>query len=654
MKQIVTGIVAHVDAGKTTLSEALLYQTGSLRQLGRVDDQNTFLDPEKLEKQRGITIFSHQARLISNDLELTLLDTPGHVDFAAQTEQVLSVLDYAVLVVSASSGIQGYTLTLWRLLARYHVPVFIFVNKMDTTERNRQQIIEQLQKEFSPGCLDFTKAFAQKGDFNQLNDEFCESVALCDADVLDGYLENGELSAETIQQMIIERQVFPCYFGSALKMTGTAELLLGMEYWTKQTPVVNQPFGAQVFKVSHSKNDERLTWVRLTSGSLHPKEILLGEQKVNQLRIYNGSKYEVLPEVTCGQVCAIPGLKETYPGQGLGSQKDAVQPQLTPVLTYAVDKKGQDVQVCLKALRQLQDEDPQLHVTWSEELKEIQVQLMGEIQIEVLTNILMERFGLDLGFDQGSILYKESIKAPVEGVGHFEPLRHYAEVHLRLEPAPAGSGLTFASECSLEVLASNWQHQVLSNLQAKQHLGVLMGVPLTDMKITLISGKASNVHTVGGDFREATWRAVRQGLMELRQQDQCVLLEPWYRFNLQVGSEQVGRAMTDIERMSGQFKIPGNSAENSGLVTLTGQAPVSEMQDYAAKVRAYTHGKGQLECVFAGYFPCHNTTEVVTQQEYDPVSDLNNTPGSIFCAHGAGYPVAWNKVPEMAHVGYSN
>ena len=654
MKQIVTGIVAHVDAGKTTLSEALLYQTGSLRQLGRVDKQNTFLDPEKLEKQRGITIFSHQACLLSNDLELTLLDTPGHVDFASQTEQVLSVLDYAVLVISASSGIQGYTLTLWHLLARYHVPVFIFVNKMDATKKQQEQIIEQLQKELSAGCLDFTKAFVHKGESDQLNDEFCESVALCDAAVLDDYLENGELSAETIQQMIIQRQVFPCYFGSALKMTGTADLLLGMEYWTRQAPVVSQPFGAQVFKISHTKNDERLTWVRLTGGSLHPKEVLLEEQKVNQLRIYNGSKYEVVPEVTCGQVCAIPGLKKTYPGQGLGNQTDAAQPKLAPVLNYAVDKKGQDVQVCLRALRQLQDEDPQLHVTWSEELKEIQVQLMGEIQIEVLTNILMDRFGLDLGFDQGSILYKETIKSPVEGVGHFEPLRHYAEVHLRLEPSPAGSGLSFDSDCSLEVLASNWQHQVLSNLQAKQHLGVLTGMPLTDMKITLISGKASNVHTVGGDFREATWRAVRQGLMELRQQGQCVLLEPWYQFNLQVGFEQVGRAMTDIERMSGQFKIPDNSDKNSGLVTLTGQAPVSEMQDYAAKVRAYTHGKGQLECIFAGYFPCHNMTEIVAQQDYDPVSDLDNTPGSVFCAHGAGYPVAWDKVPEMAHVEYSN
>jgi len=654
MKHIVTGIVAHVDAGKTTLSEALLYQTGEVRHFGRVDDQNTFLDPEELEKKRGITIFSHQACLTTNDLALTLLDTPGHVDFAAQTEQVLSVLDYAILVISANSGIQGYTLTLWRLLERYHVPVFIFVNKMDSTQKKSQNLVKQLQANLSAACLDFGNAIPKLAENDQLADDFYESVALSDDEILNQFLDTGHVKPAAIRDLISQRKIFPCYFGSALKMDKTDELLTGLEYWTQEKPMVSGGFGARVFKVSHTEKKERLTWLRVTSGALHPKAIVLGEQKANQLRVYNGTKYEVSKEISSGEVCAIPGLKETYPGQGLGIKEDAEAPQLTPVLNYAVDPKGQDIQVCLQALRELEDEDPQLHVTWSEQLQEIQVQLMGKIQLEILANLLAARFGLELAFDQGSILYQETITTLVEGVGHFEPLRHYAEVHLLLEPTPRGSGLSFGGDCSLEVLASNWQHQVLTNLQAKQHLGVLAGMPVTDMKITLISGKASNVHTVGGDFRQATWRAVRQGLMELRQQGKCELLEPWYQFNLQVGTNQVGRAMTDIERMSGHFATPEQSTGRSETVVLTGEAPVSEMQGYAEEVRSYTHGKGQLECVFAGYRPCHNTAAVIAEKSYDPVSDLDNTPDSVFCAHGAGYPVAWNEVPQMAHVSYRN
>lgn len=654
MKHIVTGIVAHVDAGKTTLSEALLYQTGEIRDLGRVDDKNTFLDPEDLEKQRGITIFSHQARLTVNDLAITLLDTPGHVDFAAQTEQVLSVLDYAVLVISANSGIQGYTLTLWHLLERYHVPVFIFVNKMDATQKERQDILELLQAELSPACLDFTAADPKQTEAGTLTDEFYESVALSNDEILGQFLDSGKIAPATIRVAINKRQVFPCYFGSALKMTGTDKLLASLEYWTQEKSQDSGPFGARVFKISHTEKKERLTWLRLTSGTLYPKDLILGDQKANQLRVYNGVKYEVTQEVNSGQVCAVPGLKETYPGQGLGIKEDAETPQLTPVLNYAVDTKGEDVQVCFQALRELEDEDPQLHVTWSEQLQEIQVQLMGKIQLEVLTKMLVDRFGLELRFDQGSILYQETVTAPVEGVGHFEPLRHYAEVHLLLEPTSRGSGVTFASDCSLEVLSSNWQHQVLTNLRAKQHLGVLIGMPLTDIKVTLISGRASNVHTVGGDFREATWRAVRQGLMELRERGKCELLEPWYQFNLQVVSDQVGRAMTDIERMNGNFELPEQRKGPAEMVTLTGEAPVAQMREYSEEVRAYTHGKGQLECVFAGYRSCHNTTSVIEEKTYDPVSDLANTPDSVFCTHGAGYPVAWSNVPQMAHVPYSN
>jgi len=649
MKQIVTGIVAHVDAGKTTLSEALLYQAGGLRKLGRVDKGDAFLDPDTLEKKRGITIFSHQASLQYQNLKLTLLDTPGHVDFASQTEQVLSVLDYAILVVSATDGVQGYTRTLWRLLKHYQVPTFIFVNKIDANGVDQKQVLSQLQSNLSEGCIAFND-----DSTTEIPEESYEEIAMQDDDVLDDFLNTGELADETIQQMIKQRKIFPCYFGSALKILGIDTFLNGLEKWTIE-PTYQADFGAQVFKISHDEKGERLTWVRVTSGVLPNKIVLVREQKANQLRVYNGAKYEVVPEIPAGGVCAITGLVDTYPGQGLGTEKDSSKPTIEPVLNYVLDPQTNDIHTCLTALRQLEDEDPQLHVSWSNHLQEIRVQIMGEVQLEVLQQLMLQRFNLDVAFGEGSILYKETITKSVEGVGHFEPLRHYAEVHLLLEPATPGSGLTFDTNCSLDVLPRNWQHQVLSNLGAKEHLGVMTGSPITDMKITLVGGKASNVHSVGGDFREATWRAVRQGLMMLKVHDDCQLLEPWYKFRLEIGQEQVGRAMNDIQKMNGSFETPEVAADtnNNGMTILTGRAPVSEMQGYSQEVNAYTHGQGQLECLIDGYFPCHNTSEVIENFAYDPVSDLENTPGSVFCAHGAGYPVQWEDVPQMAHVPYA-
>ncbi|KRO17734.1 elongation factor G [Lacticaseibacillus saniviri] len=634
MKHIVTGIVAHVDAGKTTLSEALLYRSGELRQLGRVDNGDAFLDSDVLEKQRGITIFSHQANLQYQDLAITLLDTPGHVDFASQTEQVLSVLDYAILVVAATDGIQGYTQTLWHLLERYQVPTFVFVNKMDAPGVDKTAVLEQLQAVLSPGILEV--------------ETMTEEVALQNEAVLDDYLAQGELPDATIRRMIQRRQVFPVYFGAALKLDGVDDFLAGFNRWTNEA-TGEAEFGARVFKISHDDKGERLTWVRVTGGELATKAMILPDQKINQLRQYNGEKYTVVPNVMAGQICVIPGLEATYPGQGLGALADAKAPFMQPVLNYALDPKDNDIHACLAALRQLEDEDPQLHVMWSSQLQELRVQIMGPIQLEVLQQLLLTRFDLDVAFGEGSILYKETITAPIEGVGHFEPLRHYAEVHLLLQPAAVGSGLTFDADVPVDVLGKNWQHQVLSSLGAKEHLGVLTGSPITDMRVTLVNGRANNVHSVGGDFREATWRALRQGLMMAKVTDTAQLLEPWYQFRLVVAPDQIGRAMTDVQRMSGQFDAPETTASNA---VLTGTAPVSEMQDYAREVQAYTHGQGQLELVVAGYQPCHNAEEVIESRAYNPTGDVANTPDSVFCAHGAGYPVAWNQVPEAAHVAY--
>ncbi|AKP03759.1 elongation factor G [Companilactobacillus farciminis] len=636
MKQIVTGIVAHVDAGKTTLSEALLYQTGALRKLGRVDKGSAFLDPDALEKKRGITIFSHQANLQYQDLKLTLLDTPGHVDFASQTEQVLSVLDYAILVVSATDGVQGYTRTLWRLLDHYQVPTFIFVNKMDALGTDQQQILNDLQNNLASGCIDFE------------SDNFNEDVAMTDDNVLEQFLDSGELIDTTVQKLIRQRKVFPCFFGSALKMEGIEEFLQGVRRFSIESNYPEE-FGAKVFKISHDGN-ERLTWVKVTGGMLENKAVLYNEQKANQLRVYDGSKFDLTQSLIAGEVCAITGLSDTYPGLGLGKQINSEKPTIQPVLNFALDPKDNDIHQCLEALRQLEDEDPQLHIQWSSHLQEIRIQVMGQVQLEIIQQLLLDRFNLDVGFGEGSILYKETITQPVEAVGHFEPLRHYSEVHLLLEPGPIGSGLKFASNCSLDVLASNWQHQVLSNLQSKEHLGVLIGAPITDMKITLIGGKASNVHSVGGDFKEATWRAVRQGLMELRDTG-SQLLEPWYQFRLEVPQDQVGRAMNDIQQMNGTFENP-EMVDESDLTIISGTAPVATMQGYSQTVNSYTHGLGNLECVVLGYQACHNAEEVIENRDYDPVSDLENTPDSVFCAHGAGYPVSWDEVPQMAHVPY--
>lgn len=648
MKHIVAGIVAHVDAGKTTLSEALLYRSGALRQLGRVDNGDAFLDPDDLEKQRGITIFSHQASLRHGDLDLTLLDTPGHVDFASQTEQVLSVLDYAILVVSATDGIQGYTRTLWRLLQHYQVPTFIFVNKMDADTADRERVLSQLQEVFSPGCIAFNDATTADGVLPAGADE---DIAMQDDAVLESFLDSGTVADETVRQLIQRRQVFPCYFGAALKVDGIDSLLAGLEQWTKAATYPDE-FGAKVFKISHDDKGERLTWLRLTGGVLANKDVILDEQKVNQLRVYDGAKFTIRPQVVAGEVCAIPNLTGTHPGQGLGAQAAGRSPEIQPVLNYTLDPQGNDIHKCLTILRQLEDEDPQLHVAWSSHLQEIRVQIMGAVQLEILQQILRERFNLEVGFGTGSILYKETLTQAVEGVGHFEPLRHYAEVHLLMQPTPRGSGVTFAADCDLEILGKNWQHQVLTSLRAKEHLGVLTGAPLTGVKLTLVTGRASIVHSVGGDFREATWRAVRQGLMMARAQGQTELLEPWYRFRLEVGQDQVGRAMTDIQRMHGSFETPDTATSTAGMTVLTGTAPVSEMQGYVQEVNAYTHGQGQLECLIDGYRPCHNADEVIAAADYDPVGDLDNTPGSVFCAHGAGYPVHWDDVPEMAHVDY--
>lgn len=645
MKHIVAGIVAHVDAGKTTLSEALLYKAGQLRKLGRVDNGNAFLDSDELEKKRGITIFSHQANLKYDNLQLTLLDTPGHVDFASQTEQVLSVLDYAILVVSATDGVQGYTRTLWNLLQRYQIPTFIFVNKMDSIGVEQKKTLVNLQKNLSKGCI----AFNAPND--KLSEETLEEIALQDDDILNNFLETGSISSDIIQNMIKQRQVFPCFFGSALKLSGIDEFLNGFENWTQETKYSNE-FGAKVFKISHDEKAERLTWVKVTGGTLHNKAVLFNEQKANQVRVYNGAKFETTQEVPAGFVCAITGLDKTYPGLGLGKQTNSQQPTIQPVLNYTVNPKDNDLHTCLTALRQLEDEDPQLHVAWSNHLQEIRVQIMGEVQLEILQQILLDRFDLDINFDEGSILYKETITKKVEGVGHFEPLRHYAEVHLLLEPNP-NHGLSLDSHCNLDVLARNWQHQVLTNLKAKEHLGVLIGAPITDMKITLINGKASNVHSVGGDFREATWRAVRQGLMMLKKQDACQLLEPWYQFRLEITQDQVGRAMNDIQKMHGTFNDPDVLTDNTQLAVLTGFAPVSEMQGYSKEVTAYTHGQGHLEVIVDKFRPCHNEEEIIIDRDYHPVSDLENTPDSVFCAHGAGYPVAWDQVPDAAHLPYT-
>lgn len=637
MKKITTGIIAHVDAGKTTLSEALLYRAGNIRNLGRVDNGDAFLDTQQLEKKRGITIFSHEAKLTTDVAEVTLLDTPGHVDFAFQTEEVLSVLDYAILVISATDGVTSYAKTLWNLLEKNNVPVFIFVNKIDIAGTDKDQVLADIQKNLSENCL----------DFSQENQDFYENVASADDKLLEKYLNGEKIADSDIQDLIAQRKIYPVYFGSALKLTGITEFLAGFDKWTKEKEYASD-FSARCFKISHDKNGERLSWIKILGDSLKAKTEL-ADEKINQLREYNGEKFTTVVEAKAGDIVAATGLTKTYPGQGFGV-KDANEASLKPVLTYRLNPLDEDIHACLTALKKLEDENPQLHVTWSEHLQELRVQVMGKIQLEILKQLLQERFNLTVDFEQGSILYKETIAQPVEGVGHFEPLRHYAEVHLLLEPGERNSGVVFENKCSLEVLTKNWQHQIMTALKSKEHLGVLIGTPITDVKITLLGGKGSIVHSVGGDFREATYRAVRQGLMELKERNQLILLEPWYDFRLEVSQEHVGRALNDIQRMSGEFNTPENKGDRT---IIEGSAPVSEMQDYAAQVCSYTHGDGIFECVVKGYLPCHNAAEIIAQYDYDPVSDLDNTPNSVFCSHGAGHTVTWDKVPETAHFPYT-
>jgi small GTP-binding protein len=637
MKKITTGIIAHVDAGKTTLSEALLYRAGNIRNLGRVDNGDAFLDTQQLEKKRGITIFSHEAKLTTDVAEVTLLDTPGHVDFAFQTEEVLSVLDYAILVISATDGVTSYAKTLWNLLEKNNVPVFIFINKIDIAGTDKDQALADIQKNLSENCL----------DFSQENQDFYENVASADDKLLEKYLNGEKIADSDIQDLIAQRKIYPVYFGSALKLTGITEFLTCFDKWTKEKEYASD-FSARCFKISHDKNRERLSWIKILGGSLKAKTEL-ADEKINQLREYNGEKFTTVVEAKAGDIVAATGLTKTYPGQGFGA-KDANEASLKPVLTYKLNPLDEDIHACLMALKTLGDENPQLHVTWSEHLQELRVQVMGKIQLEILKQLLQERFTLTVDFEQGSILYKETIAQPVEGAGHFEPLRHYAEVHLLLEPGERNSGVVFENKCSLEVLTKNWQHQIMTALKSKEHLGVLIGTPITDVKITLLGGKGSIVHSVGGDFREATYRAVRQGLMELKERNQLILLEPWYDFRLEVSQEHVGRALNDIQRMNGEFNTPENKGDRT---IIEGSAPVSEMQDYAAQVRSYTHGDGIFECVVKGYLPCHNAAEIIAQYDYDPVSDLDNTPNSVFCSHGAGHTVTWDKVPETAHFPYT-
>ena len=645
-KRLVVGILAHVDSGKTTLSEAMLYRSGTIRKLGRVDHKDAFLDTDALEKARGITIFSKQALLNAGNTAVTLLDTPGHVDFSTETERTLQVLDYAVLVISGTDGVQSHTETLWRLLRRYRVPTFVFINKMDLPGPGREALLAQLTHRLGEGFVDFgTDADARN-----------EALALCDERLMEAVLENGALSDAQITAAIARRHVFPCWFGAALKLEGVDALLAGLDAYTRPAPALDA-FGAKVFKLSPDEQGGRLTWLRVTGGSLKVKALLQGEadgepwaEKANQLRLYSGAKYTLAEEVFPGQVCAVTGLTRARPGEGLGAQRDSDLPVLEPVLSYQVLlPEGADVHAALGKLHRLEEEEPQLHVVWNETLGEIHVQLMGEVQLEVLRSLLAERYGLCVEFGPGGILYKETITEPMEGVGHYEPLRHYAEVHLKLEPLPAGSGLQFAADCREEVLDKNWQRLVLTHLEEKQHLGVLIGAPLTDVKITLIAGRAHLKHTEGGDFRQATYRAVRQGLMMAHRIGKTQLLEPWYAFRLEVPAENLGRALNDIQRMEGSFDPPETSSDGQ-TATLTGKAPAASMGSYPMEVVGYTRGRGRLSLTLDGYRPCHNTQQVVEAAGYEPEHDVENPADSVFCAHGAGFVVPWDQVRNYMHV----
>ena len=645
MKRLAVGILAHVDAGKTTLSEGLLYRSGSLRRLGRVDHQDAFLDTDPIERERGITIFSKQAILPLGETAITLLDTPGHVDFSSEAERTMGVLDYAILVISGTDGVQGHTMTLWRLLKRYGVPVFLFINKMDLAGADRAALMAELKTKLDDGCVDV-------GDGT--DDGWLEEAAMCGESAMETFLETGTLPEEVLAGLIGERKLFPCCFGSALKLDGVDRLLGCLDRYTRQKAAPAE-FGARVFKIARDSQGNRLTYLKVTGGRLRVKDLLTNrrpglpeekvwEEKADQLRIYSGEKFQTVEQAEPGTVCAVTGLGRTRPGEGLGFEPPGEEPALEPVLSCQVLlPEGQDPYTAMAKLRQLEEEDPQLRLVWNEQLREIHIQLMGQIQLEVLRRLAQERFGLELSFGPGSIVYRETIAAPVEGVGHYEPLRHYAEVHLLLEPLPRGSGLRLGTACPEDVLEGRWQRLILTHLEEKIHLGVLTGSPVTDLSITLTAGRAHEKHTEGGDFRQATYRAVRQGLMEA----ESILLEPWYDFRLELPSEHVGRAMSDLQRMGGRTDPP----ETLGTeVVLTGSAPVAGLGDYAREVTAYTRGRGRLSCVFKGYEPCGDQAAVVEALGYDPERDLENPADSVFCAHGAGYVVKWDQVPGMAHV----
>ena len=660
MKKLVIGILAHVDAGKTTLSEELLYLCGEIRKIGRVDHGDAFLDTYELEKERGITIFSKQALLKTENMEVTLLDTPGHVDFSAEMERTLQVLDYAILVINGMDGVQSHTMTLWRLLERYQIPTFLFVNKMDQQGTDHDALLNDLKQHLHENCVDFGRTQDTDYGMYELTPEQLENIAVCEEDILETYLETGIVEDRDIARLIVQRKIFPCYFGSALKEKGVKDFWNGVQKYTAE-PKRPTEFGAKVFKIARDEQGNRLTYMKITGGSLKVKTLLSSnsngqslpgrkaeeaawEEKADQIRLYSGAKYELTSEAEAGTVCAVTGLTRTYPGEGLGIEQESELPILEPVLNYQIILPDDcDPHQMLQKLRQLEEEEPQLHILWDSQFSEIHAQLMGEVQIEILKKLIWDRFHVAVEFGAGSIVYKETVAEPVEGVGHFEPLRHYAEVHLLIEPGEPGSGCQFFTACSEDVLARNWQRLILTHLEEKEHIGVLTGSPLTDVQITILTGRAHAKHTEGGDFRQATYRAVRQGLRKARN----ILLEPYYEFRLEVPAEMIGRAMADVQKMQGTFDAPEVEGETA---ILKGTAAVAQMRDYQKEVVSYTHGTGKLFCSLKGYAPCKNQDEVVQNIGYDPEADLENPTGSVFCAHGAGFVVPWDQVEAYMHL----
>ena len=660
MKKLVIGILAHVDAGKTTLSEELLYLCGEIRKIGRVDHGDAFLDTYELEKERGITIFSKQALLKTENMEVTLLDTPGHVDFSAEMERTLQVLDYAILVINGMDGVQSHTMTLWRLLERYQIPTFLFVNKMDQQGTDHDALLNDLKQHLHENCVDFGRTQDTDYGMYELTPEQLENIAVCEEDLLETYLETDIVEDRDIVRLIVQRKIFPCYFGSALKEKGVKDFWNGVQKYTAE-PKRPTEFGAKVFKIARDEQGNRLTYMKITGGSLKVKTLLSSnsngqslpgrkaeeaawEEKADQIRLYSGAKYELTSEAEAGTVCAVTGLTRTYPGEGLGIEQESELPILEPVLNYQIILPDDcDPHQMLQKLRQLEEEEPQLHILWDSQFSEIHAQLMGEVQIEILKKLIWDRFHVAVEFGAGSIVYKETVAEPVEGVGHFEPLRHYAEVHLLIEPGEPGSGCQFFTACSEDVLARNWQRLILTHLEEKEHIGVLTGSPLTDVQITILTGRAHAKHTEGGDFRQATYRAVRQGLHKARN----ILLEPYYEFRLEVPAEMIGRAMADVQKMQGTFDAPEVEGETA---ILKGTAAVAQMRDYQKEVVSYTHGTGKLFCSLKGYAPCKNQDEVVQNIGYDPEADLENPTGSVFCAHGAGFVVPWDQVEAYMHL----